>query len=205
MRITPYQQNMIDFQKEYQENVTFIAPFKRYLQAKEPKYGKGNYPGDYTFRMFELNPLTVARLTYDYYCFAALLEKYTNLSEEEKSTEKEVFWLKYQLSWLKLKYDPKCWIDYPEYERCQHGLADCIKRFNGKLMSKEQQRDFRDYFIGYTRTSHPPLISKQNKASLSTINKFFQKWELSFRIDPIVHYRKTYWKITKISDKNQKN
>lgn len=188
----PYLDNCEAFQNEYQNGDSFVAPFSFYLQKRSTMFGKPNIPGDYSFRIYEPKPLSISRLTYDYYRLAALLEKYSNMTDEQKETEKEVYWLKYQLSWLGLKYDPKKWIDYDNFLNSAKELTHILQK---DVLSKEEQVKLKSYFIKFARSNHPPLISTQNKASIKTINKVFQQYNIPYHIESFVKQRKTFWKI----------
>ena len=186
----PYWRNCESFQAEYQPSGSFESPYKFYVKPTPTEYSPTKRQKDYLFHLFEVNPLTTAKLIYDYYRLAAMLEKYTNIPEEMKNIEKEVYWLKYQLSWFGLSYDPSNWIDYDACITAGTTVNGMLKK---GILSKEDQEVFRKAFIQFARTSHPPLISRQSKASIGTINKVFKEYQIPYQIKSEVRHRKTYW------------
>lgn len=187
--------NCLDFYNEYYHKGIFQYPYSNYIVQKERFPSNSDIQPWNASQLYRADPLAMSRLAYDYYRMLVVLEEFNNYNDEDKQVEKEVHWLKCQLSWLNLKYDIKSWIDYPQHAEYNKKISDMLIKFQGREMSKEQQESFRNAFKGFCRTSHPALIPASNKASITTINKFFQQYEMPYRIISFVKQRKTFWKI----------
>lgn len=185
--------NCTQFTKEYMVNGNIKYPFNHYVKEKEIRT-LSELEKLWRLRLFEANPIALARLTYDYYRIAALLEQFKNYNVEEQEREKEVHWLKYQLSWLGFDYDEKKWIDYPEHYASQRQLEQDLSEYTGKLMPPEKVALFKQNLLKFARTNHPPLLKQSSKASISTANRLLTALGYSIEIKSTQHKRKTYWR-----------
>lgn len=192
--------NCLNFYNEYYYKGIFRYPYSNYVVQKERFPSSSNIQSWNASQLYKSDPLAMSKLAYDYYRMLVVLEEFDNYDDEVKQVEKEVHWLKYQLSWLNLTYDIKSWIDYPKHTEYGKKVGDMLINFRGREMSKEQQESFRNAFKGFCRTSHPALIPASNKASITTINKLFQQYNIPYYIESFVKQRKTFWKIHHLAE-----
>ena len=194
---SPEWSNCQQFQQEYMVNGQIKPPFDSFIRAKEIR-SVVELNKIWRFRMYKANPVTLERLAYDYYRMSALLERFQNYDEDKQTQEKEVYWLKYQLSWLSLDYDKTKWIDYPEHCDCQDQLKKYIEAYMSKLMPPEQIAFFKKNLLRLALTSHPPLLKGSSKVSISTANRLLGLLSYPVKIKSVQYKRKTYWQFVEV-------
>lgn len=192
--------NLENFTREYMVNGSFKNPYYHYAQQvsrePSPKIGMRTY----MCRFFQPNEIMTIQLAYDYYRILALLESYENTPEDEKGAKKETLWIEHQLSWLGLKYDSKCWIDYPRYVRAKKIINRILSKPNNSVLSKNEQKKLKRAVITMNSSSHPPMTVKIGKGSLSKINEALIELGYSQKIvsknRSIKGVQRNYWTIT---------
>lgn len=185
--------NCAQFVEDYMMNGNIKYPFNHYVRVKRIKT-LTELDKLWHFRLYEANPVALARLTYDYYRMAALLERFKNYNMEEQKREKEVHWLKYQLFWLGLDYDGTKWIDYPEHCESQRQLEKDLEEYVGRLMPPEKLVLFKQNFLRFALTNHPPLLKQSSKVSISTANRLLSDLGYPVKIESVQYKRKTCWR-----------
>lgn len=192
--------NLENFTREYMVNGSFKNPYYHY--AQQVSYEPSSKIGMRTYmcRFFQPNEIMMIQLAYDYYRILALLESYENTPEDEKGAKKETLWIEHQLSWLGLKYDSKCWIDYPRYVRAKKIINRILSKPNNSVLSKNEQKKLKRAVITMNSSSHPPMTVKIGKGSLSKINEALIELGYSQKIvsknRSIKGVQRNYWTIT---------
>lgn len=206
-KVAIWQQNICDFAQTYQVNGTFKEPYSHFVKNIRVR-GKDNRLLNYTHNtaiIFEPNPYTSARLSYDYYRMLALFEEYENTPDDYKAAKKDRLWIEHQLSWLGLKYDPACWIDYKKHLASKKRLKVLLFRYEGSALSKNKSKKIKQVVRSIVSTAHPPMSVRLGKASLSKVNEALAELGYDKQIisknRSINGIQRNYWMIVPIAKK----